>query len=449
MNRIKSKLLKILPLVALSIGVSYASTMDDYINQINAVYHDIGLQSFGKGAYVQLGSNGKIDLKGDYKSYKDFEEAFYIAESIAGVSNVNPAFNVINANIIERPLEECTAYSMENEPSKCPNLINAYNTSSQKPEKLAIIVAVGKFEILPQQLKQNVNLFPGPENDANLVSDILAKKGFKIEKIYDKEATFQNVENAIRNAIAKLPNGSTLVLYFSSHGSPKTPIGETGAILYNSFVAKLPQGCNYYNSSVQNSGEYSRDIVVANALKSAQGICKVIRRSLIISRDVLPLIAESGKDINLVVIEDICYSGASFKGYIPDAKIDDVYAPTKLVADNLVGLDPYPMILVTSASGEQTAEQASINIKNGELCSPKAQNRDCVTHGIFTYYYFTGLPKYQYYLYKTYQAEFPIVENVSHIVKMGSNKNVSSVDNKDVNQTPLFISNKNLSDFRF
>jgi len=136
MINIKSRIFKILSLLILSVGLSRAASMNDYVNEINSVYHDIGLQSFGKGAYVQVGSNGKIDLKGDYKTYKDFEKAYYIAESIAGVSNVNPAFNVINANIIERPLEKCVAYSMKNEYSKCPNIISYTRAYIQRLKNL-------------------------------------------------------------------------------------------------------------------------------------------------------------------------------------------------------------------------------------------------------------------------------------------------------------------------
>ncbi len=447
MRNMSKNIFKALSLITFISGFSYASDMSHYVDEINSVYQKIGLQGFGKGAYVQVGSNGKIDLKGDYKTYKDFEEAFYIAESIAGVSNVNPAFNVINANIVERPLEECTAYSMKNEPYRCPNLISAGRASYYNTKKLAILVAVGKFKVLNQELQRNVNLSPGPENDANLVAGVLRKAGFKIEKLYDQEATRQNVISAIRNAVERLPNNSILVLYLSTHGSPQTPIGETGAILYDSFIGNSNK-CNYDTSS-QVSNAMSRDIVVANAVNSAQGMCKVIRHSLVLSRDVLPLIAEANKNITLIVIEDICYSGASFKGYIPDAKIDDVYAPTKIVADNLVGLDPYPMMLITSASGEQTAEQAKINTQNGELCKDSSKKRNCVTHGIFTYYYFTGLPRNDYYLYRTYQQTFPIIEKIGQELKTaGSKKGVSEIsgDNK---QTPLFISNKNLGDFKF
>ncbi|GAB6077496.1 caspase family protein [Hydrogenobaculum acidophilum] len=440
MSRLKGLFLKAFVLVAFGLAFSYADSIQEYIDEINSVYHKIGLQGFGKGAYVQLGSNGKIDLKGDYKTYKDFEEAFYIAESIAGVSNVNPAFNVINANIVERPMEECIAYSMKNDAYKCSNIISAISNIPSGTKKLAILIAVGQFEHnhIPY-------LYPGPENDANLVADTLRKKGFAIEKLYDKDATLQNVENTIKNAIKLLPNGSTLVIYASSHGSPDTPIGETGVVLYNSYLEIHKHGGCNYSQNPKTKEAMSRDIVIANAVDSAQSMCYIVHSSLLISRDVLPLIAQSGKDINLVVIEDICYSGATFKNLIPDAKIDDVYAPTKLVAENLVGLDPYPMILITSASGEQRAEQAKINTMNGKVCPDNSKNKYCVTHGIFTYYYFTGLPPNDYYLYKTYKKEFPIIEATGGSLK----KSISGQNNKDKTQTPLFISNKNLSDFKF
>jgi len=59
MINIKSRIFKILSLLILSVGLSRAASMNDYVNEINSVYHNIGLQSFGKGAYVQIGSNGK------------------------------------------------------------------------------------------------------------------------------------------------------------------------------------------------------------------------------------------------------------------------------------------------------------------------------------------------------------------------------------------------------
>lgn len=438
MINIKSRIFKILSLLILSVGLSRAASMNDYVNEINSVYHDIGLQSFGKGAYVQIGSNGKIDLKGDYKTYKDFEEAYYIAESIAGVSNVNPAFNVINANIIERPLEKCVAYSMKNEYSKCPNIISYKRALYPTSKKFAIVIAVGKFEGLPPQN----TLYPGPENDARLVAKELRKKGFTVEELIDKNATYENVKNAIRSAINALPNNSTLVIYTSTHGSPKTPLGETGAVLYDSVINTYESNnCNYTNTQ-QINNEGSRDITVVNALISAEKMCYIVHKSLIIAKDVLPLIVASRKNINLIAIEDICYSGASFKGVIPDAKTNDVYAPTKLVAESLVGLDPHPMILLTSASGDQHAQQSRINIETGGLCSDKS-NPDCVEHGVFTYYYFTGLPRNNYYLYKTYYAEFNKIVDVSKNIV---SRSIGSGES-DKPQTPLFISNKNLTDF--
>lgn len=71
-----------------------------------------------------------------------------------------------------------------------------------------------------------INNYPGTDsdlagcvNDANDWATAFAKRGFSVEKIFDRKATGAGIRRAIQNLMAKGKNGDSLILQYSGHGS--------------------------------------------------------------------------------------------------------------------------------------------------------------------------------------------------------------------------------------
>lgn len=71
-----------------------------------------------------------------------------------------------------------------------------------------------------------INDYPGTDsdlagcvNDANDWAAAFAKRGFSVEKLFDRKATGAGIRTAIQNLMAKGKNGDSLILQYSGHGS--------------------------------------------------------------------------------------------------------------------------------------------------------------------------------------------------------------------------------------
>lgn len=93
---------------------SFGFNIDPELNQICEAFEKIGVScgtaySDSKSFDYKLekDKNGMIRLKGVYKDYDQFLSAYMIAQAIAGVSRVSPAFNTFDTNIKVRKSEIC------------------------------------------------------------------------------------------------------------------------------------------------------------------------------------------------------------------------------------------------------------------------------------------------------------------------------------------------------
>lgn len=57
-------------------------------------------------------------------------------------------------------------------------------------------------------------------NDVNLVSPILAKQGFKVQKLTDNAATKANIVKRLKALIRRTSKGDIVYIHFSTHGQP-------------------------------------------------------------------------------------------------------------------------------------------------------------------------------------------------------------------------------------
>lgn len=476
---------------SVTIELSKEKKLEIYIDEIKQIYNKLGI----KKGNVQIDKNGKISLEGTFKDYDEFLSAYMVAQAVAGVNNVNPAYNIVIAKILKRPSEECLALAMAGFPKKCKNYIDiqvnatldleelekqrkeqtlppalveaskVFERIKQKkqsiqknkreeviqgsfskekdtmlqttiPNKEAVIIAVGKYkyDILP--------LGEAVINDAYLVKDALEKRGFKVTLLINENATYENTKKTIKEVIERLRDGDTLFIYASTHGAPKSPNGDTGIVLYDTWIEgkncqTLDQGIkNFEEQKQENRGDFfksffgsskkvddakTRDIII-----TATKMCKFLKNSLVLTEDILPLIEASGKNIRLVVNPDVCYSGGALKSVLGNVK-DEVYTYNEDVTKNLVNLISSPFIFISATSENQPSLQKVFNDKQ---------------HGIFTYYYYKNLPTYKYDLYETWISQKETIRKESGIECRKLKQEKRGGENcAEEGQIPLYISN--------
>lgn len=474
---------------SVSVGISKEEKLERYIDEIKEIYSKLGI----KKGYVQVDKNGKISLEGTFKDYDEFLSAYMVAQAVAGVNNVNPAYNVVVAKILKRPSEECLALAMAGFPKQCKNYIDIQTNATLDLEELerqrreqglppalieaakifekikekgdgmqkdkgkkgekditlqetisvkeAIIIAVGKYkhDIIP-------SLGDAVINDAYLVKDMLEKRGFKVTMLINENATYENTKKAIRQVIERLKDGDTLFLYASTHGAPKSPNGDTGIVLYDTWVEKKPGGMtacqtleeglkrfeepkkesksdflkSFIGSSKKVDESKARDIVI-----TASKMCTFLKNSLVLTDDVLPLIEASGKKIRLIVNPDVCYSGGALKSILGSVK-DEVYTYNEYVAGNLVNLISAPFIFISATSQNQLSLQKEFNGKQ---------------HGIFSYYFYNSLPSNNYNLHQTFESSKDIIKKESGMACRKLKEKRGSENCAVEGQIPLYINN--------
>ncbi|MGC8822734.1 MAG: caspase family protein [Desulfurella sp.] len=411
----KKMILFLITMLVFTFSIAQASV----VSQINDAIKAAGIS----GGYVQE-ENNKIYLRGNYLNEDQFITAYHIAQSIAGASNINPGYDVLYTKIAITNFEECMSAALTNNPSLCPsplelipNLANANATSG----KYALVFGIGYFENFP-----NVPLGTAPFKDMKLVAKVLSQNGYKVTEIpklptkftendvrkLSSQATLYNIRKTIKEMLAKMPNGSTFVIYASSHGATPSQNGDTGIIVYDTKT----QGPGCQISSIASSGSRSIVLAASNSnsnLSQANADCNVINSSFTMlgKNGIINMVEASGKKINLIVIPDVCHSGALAGSQ------KNVYSTTGKAATQIAGSYEYPIIFIGAASGNQESMQKN----NG--------------NGVFTYYYFSNLPENQYNAYKTYENTKSEIEKESaDLCKKAGGKGC------DPNgQTPVFV----------
>lgn len=253
---------------------SFGFNIDPELNQICEAFEKIGVScgtaySDSKSFDYKLekDKNGMIRLKGVYKDYDQFLSAYMIAQAIAGVSRVSPAFNTFDTNIKVRKSEICLLtlmtkknivgnYNCENiKESSLPSEANKKIQLNKNKNKYALILSIGKYKYI------NAPLGDAPLNDAFLVEQNLKQRGYKVITLKNEQATKENVLKTLEEIIASLPQGGTLFLYASTHGSPKSPDGETGIVLYDTSIENS-RNCKTIDTALQSAGQ-TRDILIS------------------------------------------------------------------------------------------------------------------------------------------------------------------------------------------
>ncbi|MEA1953798.1 MAG: caspase family protein [Campylobacterota bacterium] len=79
-------------------------------------------------------------------------------------------------------------------------------------KQYAIVIGIEQYK------NKDISYLPNAKNDAEAVSKLLMISGFDVTEILTKEATKQNILNAIKNIKTKLSKDDSIFIYFAGHG---------------------------------------------------------------------------------------------------------------------------------------------------------------------------------------------------------------------------------------
>lgn len=143
-------------------------------------------------------------------------------------------------------------------------------------------------------------------NDVELLKGKLQSKGFEVYTLKDSQATKQNVTNALDNLVSTTGKGDIVYLHFSGHG----------------------QLVEDYNNDEQD--EYDQSFICYDACFSPQytiGSQNYRGQNHLVDDELFPYLnnlkKKVGKNGEVVVIFDSCYSGGADRGDMDDDPEED------------------------------------------------------------------------------------------------------------------------------
>lgn len=332
-------------------------------------------------ASVELATDGRIKLTGQFKDRAEVQLAFSLAQQVAGVrwvapttpENVRyPGTEAMKSGILaalhkSKPVNK-TAVPMEG-------------------ERYALVVGVGKYAL------KGINPIPNAGDDAKAVFNFLGSKNFKRENLtllLEEQATKQNVSRAMSDLETRVKANDTVVLYFSTHGAPPNELGNMSIVMYDTNV---DQKRHWVDSKTT------------------------------LQDDEIKRFIETVSPARVVVILDVCYSGAAF------VKVPGVLASTSkdlFVEESNYATGVNQKSLNYLAGSKQEQEKALISASGPD---EKSWNSPALKHGYFTYYLVDEL-KQKGDLQLAYLSAKPRVQSdIQRIVRVERN-------DPTINQTP-------------
>lgn len=255
-------------------------------------------------AGVKLDPEGRVLLQGQYRDNREVSLAFSLAQSVVGVKWTSP---VTPENIKVREWAQNLSKLF---PTKAPAKPATGNGTAAAPQKFALIVGVTRFK----NDTSGKNALKYAAHDAARVDDYLTRhRGYhrrNVTLLINERATRRNIQSALDELAAKAEEGDEVLLYFSSHGAPVYD-GSLNVVTYDTVFK------NHFSMSDSSFPSGSlREFI------------------------------ERTRCGDVIVVLDVCYSGAAFKGiegfYHPGSKTitfddDNQGFSRKAMAQSLLG----------------------------------------------------------------------------------------------------------------
>jgi hypothetical protein len=220
-------------------------------------------------ASVEPDADGRLRLVGQYRDRAEVQLAFNLAQQVVGVRWVAPT---TPENVRYPGTEGMKAGILDALKARRPVRVDAGSTGQVH----ALVVGVGRYQ-MPQ-----INVIPNAANDAKLFYNYLSSRNVPRQNttlLLEGEATKARVDTALAAMRARVRPEDTAVLYFSTHGNKPNDLGNMAVVLHDSQIDPRRRWLN-----------------PATALQD----------------DEIRGFIEAVSPARVMVVLDICYSGAAF-----------------------------------------------------------------------------------------------------------------------------------------
>ena len=330
-----------------------------HLKTIATLFRENGLN----GATPSLGRNGRVVIGGSFRDSQEVQEAYSLAMSVVGAKWTSP----VNAADIE-VWERGRKYSA---PVTAPAVADIERQTARKQadapkEGFALIVGIGLFK------SEGITRLRYAADDARRFYDYLSRdagKRFKkdnIKLLTDEEATAANIQRALADLRDRAGRNDDIIIYFSSHGLPAFD-GSMNIVAHDTEYTRKSK-----NRSMQTS----------------------------ISAKTVNDFLHSVEAQRVLVVYDVCYSGAAFKN--AGSHFQDVTMPVDTGEDNtgfskdamassLLGAKDIVFdedVVKTSTDTDNTKLKIVVSASSAD---EKSWESDTIRSSIFTYYFVKAL----------------------------------------------------------
>lgn len=262
-------LLNFLALVSVAdVVIGESPVKSEHLQMIRSLFSDYKI----KDGNVSLDNLRRVTLSGGYKDSSEVSLAFSLCQSVVGVKWVSPVTpENIKVKDWEKKLTSLFPTKKIQRPQQQDDRIQ-----NSVPSKYALVIGISKFKNSKNNLKY-------ADHDAREVYSYLVDDRFghfnknNVILLLNDEATKLNIQNAIDQIKKKASYNDDVLIYLSSHGYPIYD-GTLSIVTYDT-ITKNP--ITLSNTALPS--KYLQDFISELRAK------------------------------NIIVLLDVCYSGAAFK----------------------------------------------------------------------------------------------------------------------------------------
>jgi hypothetical protein len=385
---------------------------DSHISSINSLFMQ---NSIPKG-HVLIDRYGRVELKGEYHDEQEVDRAFSLAQTVVGIKWVSP---VTPENIEVKEWEKRFG-SLFSRAKVLKPTVKGDEPPGQIRNRYALVVGIGEFMAEAQGIPKLAFAVHDATGFYNFLVDP-RKGGFLKNNVIflsNRNATRQNIANALDKIKAMAEPDDLVTIYMSSHGTPPEKFGGVFIVTYDSEVK--PRERIWHTSITENM---LRDFI------------------------------EGLRARRLVMILDACYSNGAYSkvpGFLPPggkslgASDSEGYGLSREYGKRLLGSKD---IVLEEQPAKATAKAKSTVDVQGDgwgkvligASGPGEQSweSDSLNNSIFTYYFIDGLNRYNGSVQNAFYYSKPLVP-----------QRVKQEKGTDIDQNPQVIATTQNWDMR-
>lgn len=337
---------------------SKSAVTSSQLKTIESLFRENGLS----GATSTLDKLGKVALGGSYRDEREVQLAFSLAMSVVGAKRIATVTREsIDVWEVGKKFSSAASGNKKNEPKPEQK---AHVSGSKLG--YALIVGIGKFKA------GTITPLRYAADDAQRFYDYLSKdnkdryKKENVKLLVNEQATSANIYKSLEELRDKVHQEDDVIIYFSSHGVPAFD-GSMNIVAYDTEISK------------------KRDLRLMETSIPA----KLINNFL-----------DSVDSKRVLVVYDVCYSGAAFKttgdfSYEDSKPIDQADDNTGFskdaMASALLGSKDIVFEDDVVKSSDKTDKDKLKVIMSASSSDEKSWESETIKGSVFTYYLLKGL----------------------------------------------------------